>query len=293
MALLLKWTKLNKDLGTNVTNYKIYRSEVSREDAKSKTEVLHTVDGNTTSYTDTTALENKLYYYRVDTVTTYGTSSSFVKAHLWSNNNGIAEDELLHGDWESGYVLAKQDKAEAFRHFSNHIYCSLLRKYGLYFTNNENIVTPYVYGGLVLNGNIVFLPTGFSQHSTVNSTVSSNVINNVMSDDNRFFQFDGGFYCFDTLKQEDLAKHASEVGIQNTLTNLPLQVESQTSSDYTQLLDSHIDVKRNYLLQISKSLSSNTYGYCNILRTKFYNSTSHTSSIGDTSVLPFVIRHIR
>ena len=100
MANILKWTNSN----SNTSIISVYRTEVYDPDYQTNfTTPIATIPGNSTSYTDTTALEGVKYYYAM--------RSERGGTGIWSTlfsiasvlNRGPGPNVLLYGDERLGY----------------------------------------------------------------------------------------------------------------------------------------------------------------------------------------------
>jgi len=98
MSIKLTWL----DRNVTVDNFRIYRSSSVIVDGALPA-VLATVPAGTYSYTDTTALRNTVYHYRVSAVTGADEILSSDMALANMPNVGPGPQALLRGDWNCGY----------------------------------------------------------------------------------------------------------------------------------------------------------------------------------------------
>lgn len=98
MSIKIDWVDPN--VGT--TEYKIYRQETPILD-NALPAPLVTLPGGTLTYTDTTVVRNKLYYYRVGAQNGSDFTLSPNKPLAYMPYTGPGPTELLRGDWALGF----------------------------------------------------------------------------------------------------------------------------------------------------------------------------------------------
>lgn len=95
MAITLKWLNSNK---VALDSIKIYRGTTRNN----ITTLVDTLAGTATTYTDTTAVNDTLYFYRIDALSGSDTASSNIQAQRNITNLGPGPATLLRGDYEFG-----------------------------------------------------------------------------------------------------------------------------------------------------------------------------------------------
>lgn len=206
MSITIKHFGINESNNLQVSEYRVYRSEVSREDATTGGTLIATLQPGTTSYVDETVEEDKLYWYRVDTVTERGLTRGGVKANQYVRTNGIGDGTYLVGDAECGYMNVQPEHAAPLRAAYMSKFALMLRESGLVM-NAASGSTEYVHTGVMVDGECFFLMSAspsISNSGMYSSTADRN-INRLLAAD-RIFSYNGDFYEVDVVKASEVMK---------------------------------------------------------------------------------------
>lgn len=201
--IVLNWVKNNPD--SQFTNYKVYRSTNKTTVYDAGNLVTTITDKNVTSYQDTTALPNTLYYYGIELTTNSGSLKGPVQLSSYTNYPGAGNNSIIVGDFEFGLMdqLVNSPLEDMM----------LIKIREVYEYLKIAILTPapILTGSLSLNkymykGEIIYAPTIYKYYS--NATVTPKNIYNVYLANAIanpvVFQVDGQYYKLDIMTYEEM-----------------------------------------------------------------------------------------
>ena len=96
MTITINWLPLRTTVPDNI---KVWRSD----QRKGTYTLLATLNGNTLTYEDTTAIDNKVYFYQIENVVGSDTGQSLIVPAANFPNTGPGPTSIIRGDWEFGY----------------------------------------------------------------------------------------------------------------------------------------------------------------------------------------------
>lgn len=213
MSIVIKRSDFNVNNEVIVTGFKLYRSDVSRQDCVDKAVHLVEMDLATLEYHDTATVENKLYWYRVDAETEYGLIKGGVRCMQWSNTLGIATGHFMHGDYECGQMYIDSARAMEFREAMEFKIIAMMREAGIILNGTSSAVAPYMYAASVVDGSIMMVARGLMNATNGGAWTNSDeyIIRMLAAD--RTFVFDGVYYEIDVLRKQELAKIAESPSV--------------------------------------------------------------------------------
>lgn len=157
MAITIKWSNRNS---AALDNIRIYRSTTRN----GPTTLIDSVAGTVTSITDNTALDDTLYFYRVDAA--IGTSVAYSNVIPMRNvtNIGPGPTTILRGDWEFGLL--------------GEVAAALLPTWAQIKTaaniTPTPVASPTTWAKWIIGGRIVFIPNNVFGTSMTAGIVTSN-----------------------------------------------------------------------------------------------------------------------
>jgi len=157
MAITIKWSNRNS---AALDNIRIYRSTTRN----GPTTLIDSVAGSVTSITDNTALNDTLYFYRVDAA--IGTDVAYSNVIPMRNvtNIGPGPTTILRGDWEFGLF--------------GEVAAALLPTWAQIKTaaniTPTPVASPTTWAKWIIGGRIVFIPNNVFGTSMTAGIVTSN-----------------------------------------------------------------------------------------------------------------------
>ena len=143
MSIRLTFTNPN-----NADSVKIYRSE-SKIDLATLPDPLATLPGNATTFSDVTAVRNKVYYYVISSIKGSDVLFTPNQQYGYFPDTGPGPSKLLRGNWNEGY-FGTCTQAELF---GTTELCNALS-----FPTTSANGTNWVWHKFILDGKILFMP---------------------------------------------------------------------------------------------------------------------------------------
>lgn len=160
MSITINW--LNNNTVT-LDSIKVYRSSTRNGTAT----LLDTLAGNVLTYTDTSAADDTLYFYRIDGMVGSSVSSSIVVPFRTLTVPGPGPSTILRGDWEFGFMgEVAASLLPAFAAIRTAAAISLASYYA----------TPTLWYKWSVGGRIVYLP-GNWYYTTMSLTSTNTSVN--------------------------------------------------------------------------------------------------------------------
>lgn len=144
MSIRLTFTNPN-----NADSVKIYRSE-AKIDLAALPEPLATLPGNATTFSDVTAVRNKVYYYVISSIKGDDVLFTPNQQYGYFPDTGPGPSKLLRGNWNEGY-FGTCTQAELF---GADELCTALA----FSTSARNTGNAWVWHKFILDGKILFMP---------------------------------------------------------------------------------------------------------------------------------------
>ena len=144
MSIRLTFTNPN-----NADSVKIYRSE-SKIDLAALPEPLATLPGDATSFSDVTAVRNKVYYYVISSIKGDDVLFTPNQQYGYFPETGPGPSRLLRGNWNEGYfgTVAPTEL------FGVAELCTALT----FSPSGQNTSSSWVWHKFILDGKILFIP---------------------------------------------------------------------------------------------------------------------------------------
>lgn len=157
MSITINWSNRNT---VTLDSIKIYRGTARN----SITTLIDTIAGNLTTYTDTTATDDTLYFYRIDGVSGTSVASSNVLPMRNVTNIGPGPTTILRGDWEFGLL--------------GEVAAALLPTWAQIKTAGNitptPVASPTTWAKWIIGGRIIFIPNNIFGTSMTAGIVTSN-----------------------------------------------------------------------------------------------------------------------
>ena len=144
MSIRLTFTNPN-----NADSVKIYRSE-AKIDLAALPEPLATLPGNATTFSDVTAVRNKVYYYVISSIKGDDVLFTPNQQYGYFPDTGPGPSKLLRGNWNEGY-FGTCTQAELFGAAE---LCTALA----FTPSAQNTSASWVWHKFILDGKILFMP---------------------------------------------------------------------------------------------------------------------------------------